>query len=578
MSFTTLSAINRLYDVRLEPIVINKQITISDYDLINPVEYGYAYIEEFDTLPFSNTTNIAKIITDYIVKEANDRSLSGGTWYKFSTFEVRITTNDGFIHTIFFDVYVMFSVNVITRERSIIYISPGSFEFVRYNGLDKDNNNKENIAIRIYGAYDQTSTLTDFKEFYIFKTTDNDIGFVIGGTKEDETQKFYRAFKSKEVNRLNGGLAFGIGVLTGEEDFPVSDEELLKLLWGNPVEVELAPDNSTDTSGTGGGTGGYYVPGSEIVSDVISPPTVPTLSATKTGFVNIYVPSLSQINALSSYLWSSAFDIDSIKKMFANPMDSILGLQIIPYSLTGTDEEIKVAGISTGVHAPRKDNQYFVVDCGSVTINPYYNSCLDYSPFTSLSIFLPYIGERKLDIDEVMNASNPKTLTVTYTVDILSGGVVAHLIVDGSVMYEFSGNCATQIPISSANWGRMISTLATGVIGFTASAGMGSVAGAMATTAVSNVMSMKPDIEHSGQISGCSGQLGVQTPYLIYHLPNQSLASEYGSFSGYPSNITKSLSQLTGYTEIEKIHLEGIPATDGEIDLIERALKEGVLL
>lgn len=72
--------------------------------------------------------------------------------------------------------------------------------------------------------------------------------------------------------------------------------------------------------------------------------------------------------------------------------------------------------------------------------------------------------------------------------------------------------------------------------------------------------------------------MSVQSPYLIVERPRQSLAKGYNTFEGYPSNITSRLGDLSGYTAVESVHLEGINATDSEISEIESLLKGGVIL
>ena len=89
----------------------------------------------------------------------------------------------------------------------------------------------------------------------------------------------------------------------------------------------------------------------------------------------------------------------------------------------------------------------------------------------------------------------------------------------------------------------------------------------------------KVNIQRSGDISGSTGLLDDFVPYLIIHRPVQSLAKDFKNFKGYPSNITAKLSTLTGYTEVEYVHLQNITgATDAELVMIERLLKSGVII
>jgi hypothetical protein len=69
-----------------------------------------------------------------------------------------------------------------------------------------------------------------------------------------------------------------------------------------------------------------------------------------------------------------------------------------------------------------------------------------------------------------------------------------------------------------------------------------------------------------------------QYAYLILNRPIQSLPSGFGENFGYPSNVTRTLSALTGFTQVDEVHLNGINATSDELAEIETLLKEGVIL
>ena len=105
------------------------------------------------------------------------------------------------------------------------------------------------------------------------------------------------------------------------------------------------------------------------------------------------------------------------------------------------------------------------------------------------------------------------------------------------------------------------------------------IAGAAAISTAVNVAMAKTHVSRSGSMNGSVGLLDDFTPYLILHRPKQSLAADFKSFKGYPSNITAILSSLSGYTEVEYIHLTGINgATDTELTEIENLLKNGVII
>lgn len=313
------------------------------------------------------------------------------------------------------------------------------------------------------------------------------------------------------------------------------------------------------------------VPPSQPPQDVIEVPPLPPAFVTNNAMFTLYNPSGGDLNSLANFLWSPQWSIDTFKKIFANPLDCILGLMVMPLLPASTStKEMAVGNIATGVTMRYFTHQFYDFDCGTFKIEEYYMSYLDYAPYTKISIYLPYIGDQQLNTDEVMDTS----VGVKYRFDLATGDCVAFISVDGSVLYSFSGNCASRLPLAGNNWSGMLPALT--MAAFRA----GSVAAgvpALGAAAALAVTSMKQDISHTGSMSGSPGLMGVQTPYLIITRPRQALPLSQNSFTGYPSFITESLGSLSGYTEVEACHLEHVPCTGEELEEIERLLKEGVL-
>lgn len=330
-----------------------------------------------------------------------------------------------------------------------------------------------------------------------------------------------------------------------------------------------------------GGGGGDFDDPSEDVTD----PAVPDISAVDTGFITLFNPSVSQLNSLASYMWSAGFDLETFKKIFANPMDCILGLSILPKIVpAGGSRTVTVGNISTGVSMTVAASQYVKFDCGSVTVKRYSNSFLDYAPYTKVSIYLPFIGIHELSVDDVMN----KSVHVKYNIDILSGACAAFVICGGTTLYTYNGQCAASVPVTSGDWSTMINGVIGAVggalraaVGGAAVGGLLGAAGAGVASLASSAMDvagMKPSIQHSGNMGGMGGMMGVKTPFLIITRPQQAIPGQQNKYTGYPAFVTKELNALEGYTEIEEIHLENIPGTEQEITEIYNLLKSGVIL
>ena len=333
-------------------------------------------------------------------------------------------------------------------------------------------------------------------------------------------------------------------------------------------------------SGGGGGTGKFSRTG-----DTIGEHNVPTLSATDAGFITLFAPTAREMKALASYLWSDLFSIDTFKKIFANPMDAILGLSIVPVAVpTSGSASIKVGNISTGVSMTKASTQYVKLSCGSLEVEEYWGAYLDYSPYTKCEIYLPYIGVHELSVDDVMG----KTVKVVYYIDILSGACTAEIYSNSTCLYSFVGQCSASIPITGNDWTNVIngvmqigasigSMVASG--GLTAPISAGGVASGLKSvaSASSTVTSSKPSVERSGSMSGAGGMLGQQTPYLIITWPRECIPADQNKYIGYPSYVTVNLGEIVGFNIVDSIHLENIPATSAELDEIESLLMNGVI-
>lgn len=387
---------------------------------------------------------------------------------------------------------------------------------------------------------------------------------------------YYGASETVEIDKINPAIPI---FDTFQDGVNQSDLEGWKFV--NPANpYEFDPDA---ISYAGGGNGKF-----DNTSDTIGVPSLPTLSAVSAGFVTMYSPSVANLNALANFLWTdNAFDPANFKKLFTDPMECIIGLTIVPVApQTSGSSEIRVGYVGTGVSASKLSSQYAELSCGTINAEEFWGSYLDYSPFTKIHIYLPYIGIREINADDVMN----KTIGVTYHVDLLSGACTAFVTVGGSVLYQFNGQCSINVPMAASNFTEMIHSAisAIGSVAMTASgAGAASsltgaaaigTAAQMGANAANSASSSKPSYSHSGQMGGSGGMLAVQTPYLIIERPRQCVAEGVNAFEGFPSNINYKLYDLSGYTVVESIHLDGFTCTDNEAAEILSLLKGGVIL
>lgn len=335
----------------------------------------------------------------------------------------------------------------------------------------------------------------------------------------------------------------------------------------------MDPYSGGGNSDIGGGAGDF-----DDTSDPIDFPALPSIGAVDSGFITIFNPTINEVKSLATYMWTNPlFDLTTWKKIFADPMDAILGLSLIPVSIPdGGSRAIKVGNIATDVTMNVAATQFIEIQCGAINVNEYWGAYLDYSPYTKVEIYLPYCGAHQLSIDDVMG----KTVEVRYHVDILSGACCAYVKCGESVLYTFLGQCSSSIPIAANDFTNVINGVLSAAVSIGSMVATGGMTAPLAVPGLAStaVNSMKENVEKSGAISGTGGILAIQKPYIILTRPRQALPTNQNQYTGYPSFITSVLSDLSGYTEIEQIHLHDIPATDGELSEIESLLKTGVIL
>ncbi len=354
------------------------------------------------------------------------------------------------------------------------------------------------------------------------------------------------------------------------------------------------------SAGTTGGGDGTADPSDDLGTEVIAEPTEPTVSAVATGFLSLWTGTAAQINDIATFLWNDLATVqdvvNALVRVVADPMKLIIGLSIVPSQglHKGTSSPVTVGPFSTGLNLTKLTSQYFTVDCGSLSFDTVCgNTFLDYAPYSKFSIYLPYIGTRTVDANDFVG----HTISVKYKGDALTGNCVAFILKDNSVMYQFAGSLSSNCPLSSNDWTQTIisavqmaatgiAMAATGGAAAPAAAAMGaskaSSLSSLALNAASNISSntsqLSPQVMKSGAVSGASGLLGVQVPYIIREAVSYQDTTDFNTLGGYPSNIYSLLSDLTGYTEVQSIHLTGMTCTQAEMDEIETLLKQGVII
>lgn len=537
------------------------KITRENVSLLGRFEY--TIVTENTTIP-TGRTNKDTLITEIDANNDYRNQIIGATYGTIATDYQRL-------------LYVLPGI-VSFGVGSYSDISPYGIKYVAANGSYAFGRNVLTSSLSLYDANDNIIGGFDFNA----TASETGSGYAAianfdGTFQAGQTGHSYHIIPY-DANNLNVSLA----------NFTISQAVAD---WFNAVTPLVPPDTDPyanlpldgEEEITGGGSGTVSIPG------------FPGLSATSTGIIGLFAPSASQMQALASFMWTDfggqgttteailSEIVEALKRSISNPLDYVVGLNIIPSQglSIGATQTIQFGFVSSNVSMPALSSQYFTVDCGSITFDPLCgNTFLDYAPYSKFSIYLPYIGVKDLDANDCVG----HTIGVVYHGDTVTGGVTAYITKDQSVMYQYSGCCALNVPLSSDNWGSTIAgavQIATSMVsgGLTAgAAGVGAAAAQGAANVAANPSLLSPQVQHSGAVSGGAGCMGVQYPFIIREAVRFHSTAGFNKIAGYPSFYKRKLENVSGYTTVVDVHLDNVPATKPELEEIIELLKGGVYL
>lgn len=346
--------------------------------------------------------------------------------------------------------------------------------------------------------------------------------------------------------------------------------------------------------------------------DDIPIPDLPPFNLSDSGFTSLWIPSRTTLGLLSSYLWSDNLIDTIIKKLYANPIDVIISLGIVPFDVTpdGT-AEICVGTHGTGITSAYVNSDTAIIDCGDVSISEMKpGGYLNFSPYTEAKIFLPFVGFVDVDTDVIMTS----TVHIEYHVCLTNGSFVAFIestnVNTSKVIGEYEGNMKITVPITAADyssmWQAIIGTLSAPLLAAAGGAAAGAIGGQYigasaaltsdfaaegANQGLSNSIGqgitnagnhitdkLSPNISCSSGFSAGSGMMGNRKPFIVLKSPEVKQPGNYNKYRGYPLQAECKLSSLQGYTEISNIQLALTGASGTETGEVERLLRSGVII
>lgn len=313
------------------------------------------------------------------------------------------------------------------------------------------------------------------------------------------------------------------------------------------------------------------------------------------GFNLYYVPSyhdliraayysLNGVNNLSDFVNNTA-------ALFLNPSTYIVSATSIPvdksvFGAGALQTTIRLGGlVSFNVNCYPLSHIYGDTDVYTFNFaaheKMYYDSFMDFEPYTKITLFLPYIGFVPLRPSEC----NGGQITVQYRFEALSGKCVAFVKTTdrngrNTGFYQYNGNAGFALPWVGNNGGgsQMFHSAASAAVALAmdAKGAAGNVAAFAREAAHFAAQDSRPTMQ--GGFGVNSGALGADEITLFIQRAQNAMPANYYDVHGYQTATGGTVGDYSGFTQFAYVEMETVPATDEEKTEIETLLKGGVFL
>ena len=441
---------------------------------------------------------------------------------------------------------------------------------------------------------------------------------------------------------------------------PLNLSTLINSLMGNLIDAKDIPnfdDGAPDISGPGdpyntdefnnigSSVGGDADPGKDLNSVDATPNTAFNSFMQATGFFGSYVLSnedLVEYTNTLKMLYSHASDIffgEAASLQADRITKNTIGLHMLPLTIPPADYADTIFSMgNVGIAATDNYSDYktgnnyahanyltkltriFNVPLGTIKHN--YDNFLDFAPYSSASLYIPYIGKVELPINLIQStSSDSRPLRLEFRVDYTSGDFMAILFCNINrvdiALSHWNGNCARTVKVSVNDDSSAIIAGANRLASmFSASMSMTSGSnnfGGTLTGSNSNIRnnyyedkkmnsSMNLDQTSSGKTGGMTfstpsaptsvttnqhmigngsadgelGYLGIQDIVLTVERPVWWRPYDYGNLVGYPTKKVAKLASVKGFARVSDAHIRCM-ATATEKDEIATLLAKGVI-
>ena len=310
---------------------------------------------------------------------------------------------------------------------------------------------------------------------------------------------------------------------------------------------------------------------------------------TTTGIFNrTFALTATEVNNLADFLWNADETIftevvKGLALMGGNPIDAMIDLRLYPFDCAakaggGNSETIVVGRTDTKVNALKINNYNAVLDLGSCTFHRKFGNFLDYEPFTTASLYIPYVGIVPISTADFMG----QTISCKMVVDITTGSCTAIVFANGIPIIYKNGNIGVEIPMTGTNSAEYASRIAGGLTsgGTDIALGAANKSVGQVVSGVGSIVDSALSVNNTmyntaGSSSPACGLWQPQNCYFIIQRPVPIVPDNYGHTVGYACNYQSTIGACSGYTQTYNVDVSTINAPESEKNAIAEILNTG---
>lgn len=345
---------------------------------------------------------------------------------------------------------------------------------------------------------------------------------------------------------------------------------IVRVHWGNPdsgVPGDVVGWNDDAREHFDDDVQKYDDNTSDIESDISYNSNISLLTTT-------YAMNESNLKSMGLKLWDASF-IENIKLVNNSPIENILSVKSFPFPITGgTATNVVLGNVDMGVEGNKISSTFIPrKTIGTFTVPKKFSGHLEWLNWhTIVTCYLPYIGFVELETKQILD----KTITLKYIYDVITGVCTACFYANNIEIAKYSGTLAIDIPITASNRAQVEAGYIRSALGAIGSLASGNLLGVAANGF--GALTAHNSFTTKGSPSPSCDGFDEQKAFIIIDYPVYQEPTNFGHDCGYPCNLSLTLRNLSGFTQLQNVDVTGLAITENEREELKTLLESGIYL